>query len=202
MISDEVFSEFFKIAREAVERLDRTVGAAMREAHRDHGLYSDCPYGVASVIETALVFAVFTALMEHGYPRKNRVEVRYEYPYSQANGSRMDLALLEPQPNGRPTVGACIEAKWWKTADARVHHDVVKMQRLGSGVRTLMLLAWELPNDSQILADWVCSKATEIGLSFEPSWCDSFRAAVWADAPSFRRDGRLWLAMMETVPAP
>ena len=200
MVNDEVLNEFFKIARESIERLDRAVQVGMRSAHRAHGLYSDCPHGAASVVEAGLVLAVFTALMEQQYPERHRVEVRHEYPYSQPSGPRMDLALLEPGPNGAPTLGACIETKWW-IAVKRESGDVAKMRVLcpKADVRKLMLLAWGLPGDSKTLAEWVEPQAREIGLILRPSWCDSFPAAVYRGAREFLQEGRLWLALMEMV---
>jgi hypothetical protein len=173
----------------------------MRSAHQAHGLYSDCPQGAAYVIETAFVFTVFTALMEQQYAAKHRVEVRHEHAYSQPKRARMDLALLEPGPDGTRTLGACIETKLWGGSDQPVRNDIEKMRTLcpDPNVRKLMLLAWGLPDDSQELADWVESKARRMGLVIRPSWHDSFQASVYTGATTFSQRGRMWLALMETA---
>jgi hypothetical protein len=203
MITDAALGDLFKIARDAVERLDQTLREGMWSAHAAHGLYAKCAHGATFVEEPGLVFTIFAALMGQRYPATHRLEVKHEYRYPNTGivttRKRADLALLEPAGDAM-TLGACVEAKWWNGVEPE-RRDVDKMRERcpDPTVRKLMLLFWGLPNDSSALADWAAPQLRKIGLTFNESWCDSFPAAARKGPTKFSQEGRLWVALMEIV---
>lgn len=187
-LTDQAVDEFFRIALAALRQENELVNTSMLRARQERSFYVGRRLGLASQREEGAGWAVFRAILDHGFAIGQTVEVLWEERYP--DGKRADFLFRVPDAEGPTRVAGCLELKWTDYVPRGVERDVFKMRSNypGPDVRKFTLI-YGVEHSKWRLTD-VLQAFQNLNVHTRPSW--------WGPGGDYS-DGRFYLALGEAV---